>query len=293
MHAAKVGVIVVLALLTLAGASATPAPETHTRAHPPIVIVGDAGFLLPGSGVRSGSGTEADPFVIAHWTIAQPTALTGALGIVLMGTSAHVLVKDVEILGPACQVECPFYEAVRIEGARNVVLEDVRVHHFEIGLTILDSRDVAVDGFSHRGGPDPRFFGDANRVLNSADVTLAGLHTESLGWRNLLIQDSSGVAVAGARFGPSAYPNWDAGTVTVARSTDVAFRGSEFRGADLTLGRGVDKLVVETTRSSTADNSTRGPPNPRARTARSPSAATASRPRATPRSRSRARPPCS
>lgn len=62
--------------------------------HAPILIQGNAGFNAT-NGVIGGSGSAADPYVIAGWSIDAPPAL----GVQIRGTSAHALVRDVAVTG--------------------------------------------------------------------------------------------------------------------------------------------------------------------------------------------------
>lgn len=82
--------IALLALFPASPASPIPPIEGVHEPHPPVVIRGDADFRSPLSGVRSGSGTAEDPYVIAHWRF-----IGGATSILLEDTRSHVIVEDV------------------------------------------------------------------------------------------------------------------------------------------------------------------------------------------------------
>lgn len=104
---------------------------------PPIVIASDAGFEAPGSGVRGGSGTAEDPYVVGGWSI-RPA---GPGGIVLAGTDAHVVVRGNllrEGVGPA--------PAVRLVGADNVTVVDNRVEDVAAALEARGAQDLEVRG---------------------------------------------------------------------------------------------------------------------------------------------------
>lgn len=115
--------IVTVAFLPLA---TSQAPRAQAEApdcppHPPIEIredVGPRGFVLghrpngepihrPGSGVVAGNGTEEHPYVIEGWCITGERAPFGLTiggtgtdaGILVNGTSAHVVVQDNEVTG--------------------------------------------------------------------------------------------------------------------------------------------------------------------------------------------------
>lgn len=93
----ELGVIVAAALVTGPAAAAVkvvvdlPDPCTGVKVpHPSIAILGDDGFTLPTSGVRFGSGTPVDPYVICGWDIVPQ----GVDGILLKDTTASVVVRD-------------------------------------------------------------------------------------------------------------------------------------------------------------------------------------------------------
>ena len=119
--------------------------------HPSILIQGDEGFLQPGSGVRSGSGTAEDPYVIARWSI-RPTGHSFALR--LIGTRAHVVIEDVVAVdtdaslyvGPldACD-PCYSFGAIEIRSAENVTVRDLSVPETGTGLVVDRSPGIRVD----------------------------------------------------------------------------------------------------------------------------------------------------
>jgi hypothetical protein len=68
-----------------------------SASHGPIFIDGDEAFKALGSGVLSGSGTPADPYVIEGWTI-DVRGDPDAPGIHIRNTKAHAVVRDCLIL---------------------------------------------------------------------------------------------------------------------------------------------------------------------------------------------------
>ena len=66
--------------------------------HSPITLGAEGDFTKPGAGsgcecVRSGSGTEADPFVISDWIVNS----TDDDGIDIFGTTTHFVIARVEL----------------------------------------------------------------------------------------------------------------------------------------------------------------------------------------------------
>ena len=73
--------------------------------HEVIQIGGDRDFTLVGTGfgcecVRSGVGTEKDPYLITRWTINA----SGVDGISILGTKAYFLIEEVRIFGSSMNV---------------------------------------------------------------------------------------------------------------------------------------------------------------------------------------------
>lgn len=108
----------------------------------PIVIVSDAGFLLPPdvSGVRSGNGWLLDPYIIEGWTIASlPTNPTpGSLGysnvwlpcIYLANTDAHAVIRDNAVRGNNCH-------GIWLQNASNVRVErNILTHNTGHGILV-------------------------------------------------------------------------------------------------------------------------------------------------------------
>ncbi|MEM1705016.1 MAG: hypothetical protein QW623_04640 [Candidatus Hadarchaeales archaeon] len=58
--------------------------------HAPIYIVGNENFT-PTNGVRGGSGTETDPYIIENWEINASTAG----GIYIKNTAAYFVIRNV------------------------------------------------------------------------------------------------------------------------------------------------------------------------------------------------------
>lgn len=176
--------IVLLVLLAGAGswpsfASALP-PATGCLPHPPIAIDGDSGIVLgvlptgqpvyrPGSGVSAGHGTPESPFVI------EGLCLYGGPspepGIRVRGTTAHLVVRDVDVANVTRRIEVEDASNVtfeRVRGLRTLYVDDaadVRLRQTELsrlsgsrvaGLVVEDSvfasGEYAVDLYRATGG---------------------------------------------------------------------------------------------------------------------------------------------
>lgn len=225
---------VVVALLALllagpatfgAGGVGAPLDGPFLLPHPPITIRSDSGFLLPGSGVVSGSGTAEDPYLIARWIIPA----TQAAVVALFDTTAHVVVEDV-----ASAPGSIFFSGAVIVNASNVTLRRVAFHgtHND-GIFLRNASDVVIDGASLTKGPngDGLFPPFANLYLmDSERVHVRGVSATGgdlpLGVRNLrdaLIEDST-FASGAASGGMGGFDN-------------VTFRNVTFRDFDLTYQR--------------------------------------------------------
>lgn len=131
-----------------------------------ILIEGDAGFRAPFSGVRAGSGTADDPYVISGWTILQAER---DFGIRLVNTSAHVVIEDVEIPLPHLYVDATRYDVgvdasvdclagssragpllclgpagVDLMGASNVTVRRVRVLSERFGIRVVGGSGITL-----------------------------------------------------------------------------------------------------------------------------------------------------
>lgn len=159
-------VLLVAALAVLPALSvAAPLPTLPaTVPHGPILIQGDAGFNAA-NGVLGGTGTEADPYVIAGWDVLAIPG--GADGIHLIGTRAHVVIRDVTVhegdpdhptsycrynLGIQCNPlpgPAPA-NGIVLDKAENVTIEHSKLYRNGIGLLAINSavkvRDTEVLG---------------------------------------------------------------------------------------------------------------------------------------------------
>ena len=175
---ATVALAVVLAALGWVAAPPPAAAATLT-AHAPISIIGNAGFNAT-NGVIAGTGTAADPYVIAGWSIDAPPSM----GVQIRSTSAHVIVRDVAVT--AAPVDGFYFYAVsnvvlvnitatasagegaRFESSRDSAILNSTLASNLAGLVLLSSTNMTVRGNQIGGNA-----GDGVTVTSSPGVTLA------------------------------------------------------------------------------------------------------------------------
>lgn len=177
-----------LASAPLAYADVLDPVPVRPMAHPAIQITDNAGFNDPLSGVRAGSGTPSDPYVISDWVIA-PSA---HFGIRLQGTTAHVILRNLTI--PAYEgsvaayghcatfgAECSGGIGIDIDRAANVTIDGVKIVSTNIGVWVRNSTRIDIGRLELGQGAAPlgaSFFGYV-----------------ALFYDGVLIEDSSLVAV--------------------------------------------------------------------------------------------------
>lgn len=132
-HFAVILVVFAVMTPTLPATAALPIPNVPLR--PSIDIHGDDEFDAA-HGVQGGSGTAEDPFLIGDFRL---LVAPEAFGLRLVGTRAHVLIRDVTVLGDEglladyayCiehdLIECDIPRAIDIDGAQNVTIRRLDV----------------------------------------------------------------------------------------------------------------------------------------------------------------------
>ncbi len=153
--------------------------------HAPILIVGDDGFQRPLTGLRSGSGTAEDPYVISGWNIV-PAATDG---ITLVNTTAHVEIRDNRI-----------HDAARDEAAIRLV--DAANVHIE-----ANELEATGDGISASGGGPLMVQGNqllhnenGVRASNVEDLHIAGNEVAFSGTYGVQLDGLQGPRVSGNSF---------------------------------------------------------------------------------------------
>lgn len=142
----------------------------------------------PGSGVVAGAGTQDDPFLIESWCITAPPAGPVVAGVLLAGTSSHVVVRDNVVSGVTGLLE----SGVVVDGAANVAVVDNTVDAAGYGISLESSPGTSVEG---------------NRVTATewAGILLAGSHGAAVGdntvtgntGHGIHLDSSTGVVVEG------------------------------------------------------------------------------------------------
>ena len=142
--ASVITILVVVVALAITGMHSVPEPvrvsEYAPSPHGPIVINGPEDFTAPGAGfgcecVRQGSGTQADPYVIAGWVIRASTAH----GILIIETSTHFVVRDVSIYG-----EASVFNGMTLQHVENGRIERSTVTGNSDGISTLSSSNLAI-----------------------------------------------------------------------------------------------------------------------------------------------------
>jgi parallel beta-helix repeat protein len=111
----------------------TSYPAEH---HSPFTISSEGDFTKLGADsgcecVRSGSGTEADPFLISDWIINS----TDTDGVVIFGTTDHFLIARVELRSSGQN------RGLYISDAENGVIEDSQITGWWFGVFIFRSNN--------------------------------------------------------------------------------------------------------------------------------------------------------
>ncbi len=180
-------VLLLTFLLVIAPASASPADEKEPQEHAPIKIRSNMDLLLPeslsGNGVRSGTGTALDPYIISDWRIKSQGE--GAISIV--GTDVHVILRNLELEG-----------LVYLTGTTNLVFQDVTVkanQQFYIdfsnvvfeGLVVIsqddmsdgiraDDSEITIKGLRATGVRPTIYLSSSRAVLEDIDMKASGIN---------------------------------------------------------------------------------------------------------------------
>lgn len=125
---AAITAIVVVGSLPAVGqapAASGPADDQPPR-HDPIHIEGDQDLLTPppigdDNGVRRGTGTADDPFVIENWTIEHPETEPAIL---VRGTTLHLVIQNVRFDG---QIGL---ERITVRNAENVTIRGITIDSY-------------------------------------------------------------------------------------------------------------------------------------------------------------------
>ena len=115
------------------------------QVHAPIHIDGNAGFTLA-NGVRSGTGTKTDPYIISDWSIDLTNFPNTVAGLWIQHATKYTIVRNIEVknlngIGNyfGILLGTNTYPPVTTDWAENITVTHVLVHHMSIGYGIQAS----------------------------------------------------------------------------------------------------------------------------------------------------------
>jgi len=137
----RIAVIMILILLPVVTAfvwQVVPAEGSPSTAHSPIYINGNSAFTSA-NGVTAGTGSATSPFIIEGWNITA----AGQYGLVaLVGTTAHVIIRNLILNAGGCSASDGFY----LSGVSNVLVANSTVSNTNDGILISSSTNITIDG---------------------------------------------------------------------------------------------------------------------------------------------------
>lgn len=110
---------------------------SHANQHRPLLLIGDASFTRE-NGVRSGSGSESNPFIIEHWKIDMGKFDGEAIQIKY--TRVHFEVKNITILGHDNHL------GIYIVDSTNGTIRDCKFESVTWGITAVKCQNVSFVG---------------------------------------------------------------------------------------------------------------------------------------------------
>lgn len=162
------------ALMLLLGSTGTlafsPSVPHEYDPHDPILIEGDPRPVvgtdaLAGNGIRKGSGTAHDPWVISNWII-RPDA--DEAGILLRDINGSVLIKDIRLIHT--QSRGGVQPAIIAANSADVTFERITVTTPQVGFKIESSKAAVLD--TDVWGENGCFrFIDSEAKLNNVSTT--------------------------------------------------------------------------------------------------------------------------
>ena len=254
-------VLLAQATIALAVLVAVPSPASAWTPHPPIVINGNAEFT-PANGVTAGSGSPADPYVIAGWEIDG----SANSGIEVYNTDAHFVIRDVYV--HSSLIDAIFLYSVRNGRVENATVSGndgavyiqvssyVTVASSNISLNTLDaivldwSSNITVDGNEMWGNGDWGVF-----TYEADDLVIRNNTIANNGWAGIeLSLGSDRILVEGNRVANHNVAGLIADTASNVTIVNNTFPDNDFN-VDLT--NSVDVLIRNNTvATSTADGIT-------------------------------------
>lgn len=140
--------------------------------HAPIAINGNAGFTAA-NGVGGGSGTIADPFLIAGWDIVCPS-MNNTAGIQIFNTTLPFLIRNVR--AQSC------HYGTLLSSTRNGRIERSRAGNVVHGVRMSSTQDSTIEGFrvSLQTGSGIDVGGSTNVIVkgNTLDRGFVGINLD-------------------------------------------------------------------------------------------------------------------
>jgi hypothetical protein len=158
--------------------------------HEPIRISSDAELALPddisGNGVRSGTGTEENPYRIKEWTI-QPGDNPA---VAISGTTSHVVVSELRIVPPP-QEEVP-PKAFVLTSTTNLTIENLEVIGWSGPTFAASGGDAELENVTIRGDALGPTIKASNTHLQLREIEISRVDTGvELDGSRISIEDST------------------------------------------------------------------------------------------------------
>src|SRR5213080_1978214 len=159
-----------------------PPPSSNSLA--PIFIDGNSGFTYV-NGVKSGSGTASDPYVISNWDIdlCQPGAGCGGSGIFVENTDANFVIRNVRVRSSGSINAFSYYDAdVYLSNVANGRVENSTLSDGRSGITVEGSKYVTLSGndlsvqpiyISSGGGGETQVAGPCMSIHSSTSIVVS------------------------------------------------------------------------------------------------------------------------
>ena len=203
-HGLALALILLLSAMPTTAASSSVAVRSLTP-HGPIFIDSDANFTAA-NGVTGGTGTGASPYVIEGWVINA----VSAAGVLLRATTAHVIVRNLQVNGSSMQ------NGIQLFDASNVTVDSVNATNALNGIYIYGSSDVLVRASNTSSSQNNGIVVDT-----SIRVSVAGNHAWYNTYFGVLVNGSAAVTVTQNR----AEHSWRG--VFVVQSPGAVIAGNE------------------------------------------------------------------
>src|SRR4030067_570101 len=142
-------VIAVVAVLVIISASAlliltANSPEEDTGIRGPISILTNDDFI-PENGVKSGSGTESDPFIIDGWTITLSKNGDWGYGAYVGWTTAHFVIRNLTVTKASMDTfEPDSSTGILMHGTSNGTVSGCRISNMSEGIEIIQANNLSI-----------------------------------------------------------------------------------------------------------------------------------------------------